>query len=303
MNKSNINGNKVKKAIILAAGWGTRFLPLTKETHKELLPILNKPLIHYLAEEAVAAGIEEVIVVISPRKLDVIRYFMLNDSLQNQLKVKNKQKLLKEVEATNNITRISIAIQNEQLGLGHAIAIAAHHINNEPFAVMLGDDLIDAKVPAIKQLIDAYNVNQQSIVGVQSVEDEDLHKYGVVKPVVESEKNDHFFKIKGAVEKPQKAEAPSNKAILGRYVFTPQIMDILVKLSKEWKNHSKEEMNVIDAFEELLLSQAIYAYEFEGNRYDLGGVEGFVKANIDFSLKNPEIAGKIKKHLQKILKD
>lgn len=300
MNKSNIAHKKVKKAIILAAGWGTRFLPLTKETHKELLPILNKPLIHYLAEEAVAAGIEEVIIVISPRKLDVIRYFMLNDPLERELKVKNKQDLLKEVEATNNIARISIAIQNEQLGLGHAIAIASHHINNEPFAVILGDDLIDSKVPAIKQLIDAYDVHHQSVIGVQSVNDNVLDKYGVVNPVLESEKNLQFFKIKGAVEKPQKHEAPSNKAILGRYVFTPEIMDILVKLSKEWKTHSHAEMNVIDAFDELLLKQAIYAYEFEGKRYDLGGVEGFVKANIDYALKNDEVCVAIKEHIKNI---
>lgn len=288
----------VKKAIILAAGWGTRFLPLTKALHKELLPVLNKPLIHYLAQEAAAAGIEEIILVISPRKLDIIKYFTLNDPLEKELKEKGKKILLKEVMKTNKIARVSIAIQNKQLGLGHAISIAADAVHNEPFAVILGDDLIESEIPAIQQLVNAYHKVGASILGVQSVKDEVIHKYGVVCPLNPEEKDHQLFKINGAIEKPKASEAPSNKALLGRYVFTPEIMDILIKLRKQWKE-SHREMNVIDAFKELLLIQPIYAFEFIGQRYDLGGIEGFVKANIDLALKHPEIKDEIKAHLKK----
>lgn len=289
----------VKKAIILAAGWGTRFLPLTKTMHKELLPVLNKPMIHYLAQEASASGIEEIILVISPRKHDIIKYFSPNELLEKELETKGKTTLLQAVLDTNNIARVSVAIQTEQLGLGHAISIAAKMINNEPFAVILGDDLIESTVPAIKQLIKAYEQVGSSIIGVQTVDDDVIHKYGVVEPINQAEKNQKLFKIKGAVEKPSLNEAPSNKALLGRYVFTPAIMDILIKLHLQW-NKANGEMNVIDAFKELLLSEAIYAFEFEGSRYDLGGIEGFVKANIDLAIKHPEISEAIKKHIKNL---
>ncbi len=295
MNKSI---KPIKKVIILAAGWGTRFLPLTKTIHKELVPVLNKPLIHYLATEALEAGIEEIIFVISPRKKDIVKYFTLNLPLEKELKKKGKHELLKKVLATNQMANVSVVIQKKQLGIGHAIAMAASVIKDEPFAVILGDDLISSSVPAIKQLVEAYNQVGASIVGVQTVGQEMIQKYGIVDPLDGDEKDYKMFKIKGAVEKPHHTKAPSNKALLGRYVFTPEIMNILLAIIPNWKA-SQGEINVIDAFKQLLLKEFIYAFEFEGERYDLGSIEGFVKANIDLAIKHPEISAAIKKHIKK----
>ena len=285
---------KVKKVVIPAAGWGTRFLPLTKIVHKELVPVLNKPIIHYLTKEAAEAGIEELILVISPRKLDIIKYFTVNASLEHELRKKGKIELLKRVEETNTIIKVTIAIQNEQLGLGHAIFSAADMVGDEPFAVILGDDLIKSKVPAIKQLIEAYDKTQSSIVGVQSVTEENISKYGIVEPMAASDKDKKLFKLKDAIEKPSPKDAPSNKAILGRYVFTPELMPLL----RELKPGAGNEINVVDAFDELLKTQDIYAFEFEGTRYDLGSMSGFVKANIDYALDNKEIKDDILKYIK-----
>ena len=290
---------KIKKVIIPAAGWGTRFLPMTKVVHKELVPVLNKPIIHYLAKEAAEAGIEEIIIIISPRKLDILRYFTVNSSLETELETKGKIELLHKVKETNDLIKVSIAIQNEQLGLGHAIFMAADQTNNEPFGVILGDDLINSKKPAIGQLIDAYNKTGSSIIGVQTIEGKDVEKYGVVKPVNKDEKNNRLFEINKAVEKPSLESAPSNKAILGRYIFTPELMPILRNI----KPGKGNEINVVDAFEDLIsMGQKIYAYEFEGNRYDLGSIDGFVKAQIDYALDNKEIKDSIKNHIEKLFK-
>lgn len=289
--------SKIKKVIIPAAGWGTRFLPMTKVVHKELVPVLNKPIIHHLAKEAAEAGVEEIIIIISPRKLDILRYFTVNAGLESELESKGKIKLLHKVKETNTLIKVSIAIQNEQLGLGHAIFMAADQTNNEPFGVILGDDLIDAKTPAIGQLIKAYEQTGFSIIGVQTIEGKNVEKYGVVKPVNADEKDNKLFEISGAVEKPSQENAPSNKAILGRYIFTPELMPILRNL----KPGKGNEINVVDAFGDLIKSdQKIYAYEFEGTRYDLGSIEGFVKAQIDYALKNDEIKDVIKEHIKKI---
>ncbi len=286
--------NKIKKVIIPAAGWGTRFLPLTKVVHKELVPVLNKPIIHYLAEEAASAGIEEVILIISPRKLEILKYFTVNAGLEAELKAKGKIELLHKVEETNTLLKVSIAIQNEQLGLGHAIFMAADQIGDEPFGIILGDDLIKSQIPAIGQLVEAYNETQSSIIGVQTIDEANIHKYGVVVPLNADEKNNKMFEIKGATEKPKASEAPSNKAILGRYVFTPEILKLLRNLKPGVGN----EINVVDSFEDLLKTQKIYAYEFEGTRYDLGSIEGFVKAQIDYALDDEDIKDEILKHIK-----
>ena len=286
---------KIKKVVIPAAGWGTRFLPLTKVVHKELVPVLNKPLIHLLYQEAIDSGIEEIILVISPRKLEIIKYFDINKELENQLIKTGKIELLHKVQEINASFKITIAIQNEQLGLGHAIFSAWDMIGNEPFGVILGDDLIHSKTPAIKQLIDIYNKTGSSILGVQSISMNSIHKYGVMIPKDANQINEKLFKIKGAVEKPNREDAPSNKAILGRYVFTPEIMPILKNLKPQVGN----EINIVDAFEDLLkLGQDIYAYSFEGIRYDLGSIEGFVKATIDYALMNDEIKDSIKEFIK-----
>lgn len=283
---------KVKKLIIPAAGWGTRFLPMTKIIHKELVPILNKPVIDLLVNEAIESGIEEIIIIISPRKKDLLKYFAVDSDLQDELIHKHKEELLKLVKETNKSQIITRVIQNEQHGLGHALAVAKDYVNNEPFAVILGDDLIKSEVPVIKQMIDFYNENNQpNILGVQTVEAENVHKYGIVKPLNENEKNNKYFEIESAVEKPKLANAPSHKAILGRYIFNPEILDILSAIEYDGKN----EIQVVDAFKKMqnIYNQKIYAFEFEGTRYDLGSMEGFVKANIDYALANPEIKDKI----------
>lgn len=291
----------VRKVIIPAAGWGTRFLPMTKVVHKELVPVLNKPIIHYLAKEAALAGIEEIILVISPRKLEILQYFTTNQLLENELREKGKIQLLGLVSETNNIAKVSIAIQNQQLGLGHALSVASDLVGNEPFAVILGDDLIDSTKPAIGQLIKAYNQTGCSILGVQSVDLKDVSKYGIVQPDNPKEKNKKIFKIKTAVEKPSVEDAPSNKAILGRYVFTPKFMEALNKIKKGWNSKASGELNVVDAFPLVMKDEDILAFEFEGKRYDLGSMEGFVKANIDYALKDEEISDSIKKHIQKAI--
>lgn len=291
---------KIKKVIIPCAGWGTRFLPYTKSTPKELLPILNKPALDYLVDEAIQSGIEEIILITSFRKKDIVKYFSVDQSLQNELRVKGKKELLKIVKETNKEALISIVIQEEQLGLGHALACAYDYIDDEPFAVILGDDLIYSEKPAIKQLIDFYyETNGANILGVQSVPNKDVNKYGIVVPKNNDEKENNYFEIKDAVEKPHINEAPSNKAILGRYVFNPRILDYL----KNTKPTVNGEIQVVDAFKRVMKYEKIFAYEFQGTRYDLGSISGFVKANIDYALKNNEISGEIYNHINKILED
>lgn len=286
---------QVKKVVIPAAGWGTRFLPLTKVVHKELVPVLNKPIIHYLVEEAVASGIEEVILVISPRKLEILKYFNVNNELEHQLTKSGKVELLHKVKATNTLVKITIAIQNEQLGLGHAIFTAADMVGEEPFGVILGDDLIHSKVPALKQLIDVYDKTGSSVLGVQSIPQDHIHKYGVMIPKNEEDASKDLFSIKGAVEKPLAKDAPSDKAILGRYVFTPELMPLLRTL----KPGAGNEINVVDAFEKLIaLGQEILAFTFEGQRYDLGSIEGFVKATIDYALMDDDIKESVKEYIK-----
>ncbi|WP_041594072.1 UTP--glucose-1-phosphate uridylyltransferase [Mycoplasma crocodyli] len=284
---------QIKKVIIPCAGWGTRFLPLTKTIHKELLPILNRPAIDYLIDEAIESGIEEVILVISERKRELDNYFKINEDLETELKTKNKTKLLQAVKKTNRSKYITIVIQDKQLGLGHAISICKNKVGNEPFGVILGDDLIrvDAgEKPALKQLIDTYDkIGHQNIVGVQKVPWDCVNKYGIVAPKIYSERKNKFFEIIGAIEKPQPEDSPSSRAILGRYIFNPEIFDLLLKT----KPGVGSEIQLVDCFDELMLKQKVFACEFSGTRYDLGGVEGFVKANIDYALDNEQFSEQI----------
>lgn len=273
---------KVRKLIIPAAGWGTRFLPFTKIVHKELLPILNRPAISYLVKEAFAAGIEEIYLVIAERKQEIYNFFNINEDLEKELMEQQKIELLKKVTRWNINDQIKVIIQEKQLGLGHAIATAAKEISDEPFAVILGDDLIKSDVPAIGQLIQKYEELQSTIIGVQDVPLKETAKYGVVKPTNESERNNKCFEIVDGVEKPKPEDAPSTKAIMGRYVFSPAFMKALCNLE-----YNGSEIQVVDAFEEILKKEKIYAMTFEGTRYDLGGPLGFVKANVDYALSHP----------------
>lgn len=298
-NKNEIK--KIKKLIIPAAGWGTRFLPMTKIIHKELVPILDTPVIDRLVDEALDSGIEEILIVLSERKKDLLKFFSVDQDLQTELIIKGKKDILEKVKRTNRSSCITRVIQKEQFGLGHALASCKEYIDNEPFAIILGDDLIKSKTPAIKQLIEFYNKTGANVIGVQSVAKEYIHKYGIVNPINCKDKDKKYFEINGAVEKPKADKAPSNKAILGRYVFNPEILDILSRVEYDGKN----EIQVVDAFDELMkkYKQKIYAYEFEGIRYDLGSMEGFVKASIDYALEEPEIADKIKSFIKEKVKE
>ncbi|MGZ9432213.1 UTP--glucose-1-phosphate uridylyltransferase [Mycoplasma sp. 613B] len=290
---------KIKKLIIPAAGWGTRFLPFTKTVHKELLPVLNRPTIDYLVEEAIESGIEEIWIIISPRKEWMMDYFRVNYDLEEELVEKNKTDLLNDLQRTNFIKKPNIKIkqihQDEQLGLGHAIWVAAKKIKNEPFAVILGDDLIySSKKPAIKQLMEQYEKYKCSILGVSAVEWNEVHKYGIVVPKHINQGHGKVFEIMDAIEKPKRSEAPSNKAIIGRYIFTPEIMPILKNLEPGFGG----EIQLVDAFPKLMETQKIYACELDGIRYDLGSVEGFVKANIDYALRENSLKNSIKSFIK-----
>ncbi|WP_425411603.1 UTP--glucose-1-phosphate uridylyltransferase [Mycoplasma elephantis] len=275
---------KVKKLIIPAAGWGTRFLPFTKIVHKELLPILNKPAISYLIDEALESGIEEIFIVLAERKYEIYEYFKKNVELEKELKQKKKLDLLDEVKKTNLYKNIHVVYQDKQNGLGDAIASAIKFEDvQEPYAVILGDDLIYSETPAIKQLMDLYEKTGSTIIGVQDVELKNTKKYGVVQPLNPNEKDLDYFKIIAGIEKPEPEKAPSTKAIMGRYVFTPEFMNELKK--QEFKG---EEIQVVDAFDEILKKQDIYALTIKGIRYDLGNPNGFVKANIDYALRSDD---------------
>lgn len=290
---------KIKKLIIPAAGWGTRFLPMTKIIPKELVPILNRPSIDLLVDEAIQSGIEEIILVISTRKQEIMKYFQKNIPLEKELKSKNKLELLRNVKKTNREAVIRVVYQYEQLGLAHAILTGAKFFKNEPFAVILGDDLIKSDVPVIKQMINEYNKLNASIIGVQTISKSKLNLYGIIKPKNKDDSNKKVFEIAGAIEKPNPEKAPSHKAILGRYIFNYSI----VKHLEKSEYLSNTEVNLVDFFDDYLEEEKMYAYEFDGVRYDLGSIEGFVQATIDYSVENDEIGDIIQQHILKVAAD
>lgn len=285
----------IKKALIPAAGLGTRFLPATKALAKEMLPIVDKPTLQYIVEEAVASGIEEIILVISNAKESIKNHFANNTDLVALLKKSGKNELAKIVEETNTIAKFTYVVQEEQKGLGHAIYIAKDAIAGEDFAVLLGDDVVKGDVPALKQCIEAYEKTKDSIIGVQKVREEVLHKYGVV----DTECDNGTSKLKGIVEKPKTLkEAPSDRAALGRYVFTNDILEHINNI----KEVPGQEIQLTDA----ILTQAqegkVSAHVFEGRRYDIGSKEGFIEATIDFALDRPELKDHVLNHIKEKLK-
>lgn len=274
---------KVKKAIIPAAGLGTRFLPATKAQPKEMLPIVDKPTIQYIIEEAVASGIEEILVITGRNKRAIEDHFDKSVELEKELENHGKNKLLSIVKDISNMANIYYIRQKEPKGLGHAINCAKTFVGNEPFAVMLGDDVVDSEVPCLKQLIDCYDEYKTTILGVQKVPHNDVSKYGIVD-AMHIEKS--VYKVKNLVEKPKIEEAPTDIAILGRYIITPQIFDILSKT----KPGKGGEIQLTDALKTLMQSEAMYAYTFEGTRYDVGDKLGFLKATVEFALKREELS-------------
>ena len=273
---------KIRKAIIPAAGLGTRFLPATKAQPKEMLPIVDKPTLQYIIEEAIASGIEEILIITGRNKTSIENHFDKSVELELELEKKGKTELLEMVRDISDMVNIHYIRQKEPLGLGHAVGCAKSFIGNEPFAVLLGDDIIDSEEPCLAQLIRAYEKTNSIILGVQSVDKNDVYKYGIID--IES-KDDRLYKVRDMVEKPNVSEAPSNVAILGRYILTPDIFEILEKQAPG----KGGEIQLTDAIEYMLKSHHIYAYEFIGNRYDVGDKLGFIKATIDFALKREEL--------------
>lgn len=272
----------VKKAVIPAAGLGTRFLPATKAQPKEMLPIVDKPTLQYIIEEAVASGIEEILIITGRNKKSIEDHFDKSVELELELEKKNKEELLQQVRNISNMVNIHFIRQKEPKGLGHAINCAKTFVGNEPFAVMLGDDIVDNDIPCLKQLIDCYNETKSSVLGVQTVSYDNVNKYGIV----DGEKlKDRVYKVNNLVEKPNKEDAPSNVAILGRYIITPKIFEIL----DNTEPGKGGEIQLTDALKELTKYENIYAYDFEGRRHDVGDKLGFLQATVEFALKRDEL--------------
>lgn len=288
---------KLKKAVIPAAGYGTRFLPATKALPKEMIPIIDKPTIQYIVEEAVAAGIEDIIIVTGKPKRAIEDHFDKNVELENDLEKKGKLELLEKVRHATNLANIYYVRQKEMAGLGDAILTAKSFIGDEPFAVLLGDDIvINDEKPAIKQLIDEYDKTGSSVIGVQTVAENQTHRYGIIDP---SEQHDRLYEVKSFVEKPQQGTAPSNLAILGRYVLTPGIFKHLEKK----QIGAGGEVQLTDAIQMLNEEEKVYAYDFEGNRYDVGETDGFVKTTIDFALKQDNLRDVVIQYMKEKLSE
>ncbi|MDR2661104.1 MAG: UTP--glucose-1-phosphate uridylyltransferase GalU [Lactobacillaceae bacterium] len=286
---------KVRKAVIPAAGLGTRFLPATKALAKEMLPIVDTPTIQFIVEEAIKSGIEDIVIVDGKSKRSIEDHFDSNPELEDNLSAKGKDKLLKLVRDTTDLN-IYFIRQSYPRGLGDAVLTAKSFIGDEPFVVMLGDDLMTDDVPLTKQLIERYKQTGESQVAVMPVEHENVSEYGVIDP--KEEIAEGLFKVKGFVEKPNPADAPSDLAIIGRYLFTPEILTELENTAPGKGN----EVQLTDAIETLNKKQNVYAHVFNGKRYDIGSKIGFLETNIEFGLKHPETSVELKKYLKKLVK-
>ncbi len=289
---------KVRKAIIPAGGLGTRFLPATKAQPKEMLPIVDKPTIQYIVEEAVESGIEDIIIVSGRGKRSIEDHFDKSYELENTLASKEKWAQLEEVQSIANLANIHYIRQKEPLGLGHAIASCQTFIGNEPFAVLLGDYIVRSTgVPCLKQLLSIHQRYHTSVVGIQTVNDDDVSKYGIVSPKgIEIEKG--VITLESLIEKPPINKAPSNYAIMGRYILNPGIFQILQTL----KPGAGGEIQLTDAINLLNASQAVLAYQFEGIRYDIGDKVGFIQATIDFALERADLQQNIRSYMEEVLK-
>ena len=282
---------KIRKAIIPAAGLGTRFLPATKAQPKEMLPIVDKPAIQFIIEEAIVSGIEEILIITGRNKRSIEDHFDRSLELEMQLKAQGKYDQLKMIEEISDVT-IHFIRQTEALGLGHAVLCAKQFVGYEPFAVMLGDDLVDAEVPCLSQLIDVYNDLGGSVLGVQEVPAETVSNYGIVTPRAVKP---NIWQAIDLIEKPDAAEAPSRLAVLGRYILDPEIFSILEKT----KPGRGGEIQLTDAIRVLAGQQAVYAYNFFGRRYDIGDKEGFLEATVEQALKRPELRDRFLQYLVK----
>jgi len=284
---------KVRKAIIPAAGLGTRFLPVTKAMPKEMLPIVDKPTIQYIVEEAVASGIEDIIIVTGKGKRSIEDHFDHAVELEINLMEKNKYELLEKVQASSKVD-IHYIRQKEPKGLGHAVWCARKFIGDEPFAVLLGDDIVQADTPCIKQLIEQYDKTLSSVIGVQTVPNSETYRYGIIDPISQKGRQ---YEVANFVEKPSNGTAPSNLAIMGRYIFTPEIFMFLEKQELG----AGGEVQLTDAIQKLNQIQRVFAYDFEGKRYDVGEKLGFVLTTLEFALQNETLKEDVLKYMEGII--
>ncbi len=286
---------KITKAIIPAAGFGTRFLPATKSQPKEMLPVVDKPTIQYIVEEAVASGIEDILIVIGRYKSSIEDHFDRSVELEMELEKKGKYEMLEQIQNIAGMANIQFVRQKTALGLGHAVYCARNFIGNEPFAVMLGDDIVDSPgYPCLKQMIDLYEKEECSILGVKEVANRDVNKYGIVdgKKVA-----DGIYTVRSLVEKPQPEAAPSNVAIMGRYIITPAIFDILEKTAPGAGN----EIQLTDALKTLAVKENMLAYAFKGRRHDVGDKLGFLQATVEFALQRDDLRDDFLTYLEQIV--
>nr|WP_309098424.1 UTP--glucose-1-phosphate uridylyltransferase GalU [Fredinandcohnia onubensis] len=284
---------KVRKAIIPAAGLGTRFLPATKAMPKEMLPIVDKPTIQYIVEEAVESGIEDIIIVTGKTKRAIEDHFDNSFELEQNLLEKGKLELLEEVQKSSRVD-IHYIRQKEPKGLGHAVWSARKFIGDEPFAVLLGDDIVQAEKPCLRQLMDEYEKTYSSVIGVQTVPNEETHRYGIVDPAIQVGRR---YQVTNFVEKPAPGTAPSNLAIMGRYILTPEIFMFLDKQ----ETGAGGEIQLTDAIQQLNEMQRVYAYDFEGTRYDVGEKSGFIKTQVEFALKNETLRLDLLEYLEMVV--
>jgi UTP--glucose-1-phosphate uridylyltransferase len=285
---------RVRKAVIPAAGFGTRFLPATKVIPKEMLPIVDKPTIQYNIEELINAGIEEILIITGRNKEAIMDHFDKSPELETLLRKNDKLELLKISEDVSNMVNIHFVRQKEAKGLGHAILCAKEFVGKEPFAVLLGDDVVYSEKPCIKQLIDVYNEYQSSILGVQKVKEENVSKYGIIDGEKIAYKT---YDVKDMVEKPEKDKAPSNIAILGRYILTPEIFEEL----ENTKKGVGGEIQLTDGILNLSKKQDVYAYVFDGRRYDAGSKLGYLEANVEYALRHNEVKDDFKLYLKELV--
>ncbi len=284
---------KIKKAVIPAAGLGTRFLPATKAIPKEMLPIVDKPTIQYIVEEVIASGIEDLLIITGRNKGSIEEHFDRAVELEYNLEKTNKEELLEQVRSISKMINIHTVRQKNPLGLGHAIYCAKSFVGDEPFAVLLGDDVVDAQKPCLKQMMEAFEQYNSTILGVQPVEWENVSKYGIVSG---SKVNERVYSVKDLVEKPNRDNAPTNIAILGRYIITPKIFEILENTEKGVGG----EIQLTDGLKTLCNIEDVYAYMFEGRRYDVGSKIGFLEATVDFALKREDLGKEFRAYLDKL---
>lgn len=284
----------IKKAVFPVAGMGTRFLPATKANPKEMLPVVDKPLIQYAAEEAVQAGIETLIFVTGRNKRSIEDHFDTAYELERELEERNKQKMLTIVrEILPPEAKCVFIRQSEALGLGHAVLCAKPVVGDEPFAVILADDLISSQKPVLSQMVDVYNYQHCSVLGVQEVPMEEVHQYGIVDARPSSERT---YEVKGMVEKPAQADAPSNLAVVGRYILTPRLFELLETQERGAGN----EIQLTDAIARLLGSQRVLAYNFEGKRFDCGSKLGYLQAQVEYALAHEEVSDEFRQYLREL---